>query len=376
MYLGMSCLARKTFKICFTVVCTIVVAFMIGYWFYKYEIEDKDVGVVDYAQLSDEEDIEFPAISLCLVEPFLDEKFIGTGLNDFMYLYVQYLEGELYNVSFEQIDYDNVTIDLTQYFRAATIKWRNGTWRNGGMNLNDLNSFHHHKVFSGFYGQLFFKCFMIIYAGEDQRQIKVLTMLYDLKKLEEDWQGGLGPRMAVISAHYPGQFFLENEFTDMYLDEKQYAVIRFNEYEILKRRNSRQRKCLDVTTAYDKIMVEEFVFDKGCRAPYLEGDASHPLCNTTKKIQDGKITTNQHQQMKVLKACQRTTKITTNIEMFPSNGLLLDITFPHEVRVITQSKDVDIHSLIGNIGGYLGLFLGNKLYLSKFIYDIFIDMNS
>lgn len=43
----------------------------------------------------------------------------------------------------------------------------------------------------------------------------------------------------------------------------------------------------------------------------------------------------------------------------------LTISFPDEVRIITQSKDVDIHLLIGNIGGYLGLFLGKQLV--KFI---------
>ena len=34
------------------------------------------------------------------------------------------------------------------------------------------------------------------------------------------------------------------------------------------------------------------------------------------------------------------------------------IEYPEEVKIITQTKDVDVHSLIGNIGGYLGLFLG------------------
>ena len=31
----------------------------------------------------------------------------------------------------------------------------------------------------------------------------------------------------------------------------------------------------------------------------------------------------------------------------------------HWMKIIEQSKEVDIHSLIGNIGGYVGLFLGN-----------------
>ena len=32
------------------------------------------------------------------------------------------------------------------------------------------------------------------------------------------------------------------------------------------------------------------------------------------------------------------------------------------MKVIEQSKEVDIHSLIGNIGGYVGLFLGNECF--------------
>ena len=39
--------------------------------------------------------------------------------------------------------------------------------------------------------------------------------------------------------------------------------------------------------------------------------------------------------------------------------LILAIRYPENVRIITQTKDVDIHALIGNIGGYVGLFLGN-----------------
>ena len=40
------------------------------------------------------------------------------------------------------------------------------------------------------------------------------------------------------------------------------------------------------------------------------------------------------------------------------NNNQIDITYPEYARIITQSKDVDIHALIGNIGGYVGLFLG------------------
>ena len=45
-----------------------------------------------------------------------------------------------------------------------------------------------------------------------------------------------------------------------------------------------------------------------------------------------------------------------------SNGTSpkLLISYPDKIKVITQLKSVDAHMLIGNIGGYIGLFLGNS----------------
>ena len=37
------------------------------------------------------------------------------------------------------------------------------------------------------------------------------------------------------------------------------------------------------------------------------------------------------------------------------------IMYPDKVKIISQVKSIDAHSLIGNIGGYIGLFLGRFL---------------
>ena len=42
----------------------------------------------------------------------------------------------------------------------------------------------------------------------------------------------------------------------------------------------------------------------------------------------------------------------------PESTVVFGIFFPKIIRMITLSKEIDIHALIGNIGGYLGLFLG------------------
>ena len=39
--------------------------------------------------------------------------------------------------------------------------------------------------------------------------------------------------------------------------------------------------------------------------------------------------------------------------------MAIRLEYPDTIRIIHLSKEIDIHSLIGNIGGYMGLFLGN-----------------
>ena len=109
--------SQKVFESFFKITCAIVVAFMIGYWFYKFVIVDSDIGVVDYAQLEDAEGIEFPALAVCLVNPFQDQTLMAINSNITRGMYLQYLNGELYDEMLEQIDYANVTIDLGQYFQ-------------------------------------------------------------------------------------------------------------------------------------------------------------------------------------------------------------------------------------------------------------------
>ena len=70
------------------------------------------------------------------------------------------------------------------------------------------------------------------------------------------------------------------------------------------------------------------------------------------------------------KDCKRMSEIRrsaskpSNSKNFPTLWRI-GMSFPDEVKVITQSKEIDIHTLIGNIGGYFGLFLGK--HLSKYL---------
>ena len=52
---------------------------------------------------------------------------------------------------------------------------------------------------------------------------------------------------------------------------------------------------------------------------------------------------------------------------YPANNTRLQfmIEYPDKMKIISQARSVDFHTLIGNIGGYIGLFLGMLLYSYK-----------
>ena len=363
---------RKTINSCFTFVCTIVVAFMVGYWFYKYEVEDRDIGVVDSIPLEETEEVKFPAVSLCFQDPFVEKNLREINPNITGHMFRQYLAGGLYDEMYESIDYSNVTLDLGQYLYSGEVGWQNGSTKS-----ITSASIRHFEVFSGFNENDFYKCFGTQYVGEENRKVKAAGLFYDRKRLLDDWSH-YSYSYIILLIHYPGQFFLSkpNEAHNFFLPDKESTTIYFQDFEMIKRRNSRKRKCSDRTEDYDDTVIDEFLKGRRCRPSYLNMHTAYPKCKNQKKLNGSKIDFKAQKELGMRKACQRLLKSKVEIKQiyksrdpgFPGNrkniGQLWDfaINYPEEVKIITQSKDVDVHSLIGNIEGYLGLFLGIRIY--------------
>ena len=93
---------------------------------------------------------------------------------------------------------------------------------------------------------------------------------------------------------------------------------------------------------------------------------SFPLCNTTTKMKNSQFNYEEPEEMDIKAPCQRISKIRATRRAGKKNYLkherwFFSIFYPKEFKIITQSKEVDIHSLIGNIGRYIGLFMGMTL---------------
>ena len=355
--------------------CWIIVGFMIAYWFYKYEVEDRDIGIVDYIPLEDANDIEFPMATLCLVQPFIEEAMKEIDINVNSTVYQEYLKGNVFEERLYRIDYDKVTLNISNYFIDATEIGPQGSTSNQSTTskLMDQNAF---SLFNSRAENI--KCFPLLFNLPTNGIIQGVSLSFDRSSLLTDWENSLKPKTEFcLKPHYPGQFFLGHKpdcWNWMLVKSVKDITIKIEELEIIKRRISMKKSCEDNSNLYDHVLLERHRYLDGCRNPSDSTHNSYPLCNSTEKISESVITYASAKSISLRKPCNRISAIRYTL---PNNGeylagthqngtFVIRMEYPDEIKVIAQVKEVDIHTLIGNIGGYFGLFLGKCSIYNKF----------
>ena len=64
------CIIRFLFK----GACFATALIMVFYWIFEFAITDEDLSVVDYKNFHQESSISIPEVSLCIENPFIEEK--------------------------------------------------------------------------------------------------------------------------------------------------------------------------------------------------------------------------------------------------------------------------------------------------------------
>ena len=117
--------------------------------------------------------------------------------------------------------------------------------------------------------------------------------------------------------------------------------------------------------SYDKMVLQEHMMRKGCIPPYLEDHEGFPICKTQTEIKDAIYSFMNIRKKYIPIACERISRVyhydDDGYHFKDDSMWAFSMIYPEHIRVITQSKEVDVHSLIGNIGGYVGLFLGDSI---------------
>ena len=130
--------------------------------------------------------------------------------------------------------------------------------------------------------------------------------------------------------------------------------------EVVKRRNKHDEPCLDDWTHFDGLVLHKHLKKVGCSAPYQK--TNFPVCTSQEKVQESQYEATEVRKNYYPEPCQEISNIMYNFQKMPiiSNESVFSVAvlYPDKMKVVTQQQKVDVQVLIGNIGGYIGLFLG------------------
>ena len=354
--------------ISFKVLCIFTTSFMVGFWIHKYNMNE-DISLVEYKKLKAEANIVYPELTICFPYPFLNEEFykFGNGLNKVNYL--EYLRGDIAsNETFQKVRYDEVTFDLFDHLDSINVAARSDqTLTNYNCtNRQNCNILQFKNNYNGFDPMLygFYKCFGIEINKHHLGDILAINISFkkSLMKIMKEVDS------AFVMFNHPGQLRLKlRAGKPIWKNFEENVIPEFFEiepYEILKRRNKVHKPCYDGSISYDDRLLKRQLELVSCRTPYQESYQDYAICDV--KMKDSVFRMNEKID-DVLIPCDEISLLTYDYISYGFGNVTWNATFgyfplfimyPDRVKEIKNSVAIDEHTLIGNIGGYIGLFLG------------------
>ena len=122
-------------------------------------------------------------------------------------------------------------------------------------------------------------------------------------------------------------------------------------------------------------MIGNISYTARCRAPYVAKTSNLdtlPICVGKAAIQKAMIGNRNYQLENIVPPCEALVSVDYDYSEsefskenhIASSTIGIWLRFPERLKVITHRKEISFHALVGNCGGYIGLFLGNYVSLN------------
>ena len=267
----------------------------------KY-LADEDVSKSSHKRFhSSNPDTIYPSITLCIVNPFLEHqlKQYGKGIN--VTSYSNFLRGIYWDDRMLKIDYDRVTISLTNNLILISQNLHNkGNFEYHHMNkIQDPDGWMPHFYVS--YRNSDRKCFTINIPYIEQ----ALINLFEIYIRNEFYPKGLRPLYRVnngsnpddwsgllVYFHFPGQrqtsyYSSTSEWNTQNGGSKPYVMtFDLKDVNVIKHRNKPREPCIEDWKNFDELFFDEIMVRAGCRPPHWSTKNNLLLCSTEQKMKE------------------------------------------------------------------------------------------
>ena len=346
----------------FKTFCLVTTLGIICYWVYEYAIIDEDLSLVFYEEKRFLEYNDLPVVSICLNNPFLEDRIkeLDTSFN--AHLYEQYLAGNITDHRLHMIDFNNVTIQPSDIFFSGEMLGEHLDPNLNKSEQNELIQESFKQTFSGYmnkHGE-FYKCFGMPLNETHFQKVDDLYLRFLSENFFRFIRNNFGE--IVIIVHYPNQILLSSAFINFVQIKPLNTFLKVNirGMEIIQQR-MKPEKCLTSWNNFDDSVFERHVKETGCRPPYLLSENKSQICDTKPKIERSRYVLRSAGDILFPPPCRRMTS--ANYEAYALNTgikehVTFKISFPKEIKIIRQTKAINFQSFLGNVGGYIGLLLG------------------
>ena len=356
---------------------------------------NKDSSVVEFHNFNGNEDNIYPTLSLCfngggmfnqklLSKVHLPVEILNTSIKKAKY-YEQFLLGNLSTRAYLNISYNNVTPDMTRILENMKLFSADET--------GDFDIYHYWQggAHFPFYESLKSptdKCFSMDIDSKNVPALKIhhlskirLAIFNFLNGVFAEYNWGW--LNLDIYLTYPNQLMRSYPiFSIKRLENRKYSStvkVMLHATEVILRRNKYNDICEENWADDDNQIIQKLVEKVGCHHEFWKADASVPICQSQKEFIGVKLPRLMTIGTSFLddypKPCREIQNIISTAEEttlseseandwdFPVPFISFEFHFKTGTfKVIQSVRAFDGESLIGNLGGYLGLFLGFSIW--------------
>ena len=369
----------KGIKMVHTCVC-LCAAFGFALWGIHLYLLDEDLTRIDVKQYNSGEESVYPSISFFFHSPIPNpEKLRKYDHEITPIMYKRFLQGEIWNDTYVAINYSDVTIDIMDYFLDYTVQYVDFDHFSFKANCNSKDCewkapYSHGNTSIG-------KAFTIDIPYQPHKKVKSLTI--DLRN--DIFPNQIRPKQISpfdgfngfgVYFHYPGQLWREKHFRKVTwplrtenMTKKYHMEFELQNLEIMQNRDKSREPCIDGILDLDRKHFEGISRVLPCRPPYIMQANELVPCRSQEEMLECHFLLLDHLEKLKYPPCRSVKKMDIHyLELdlpqrerssITMRATFIDQTYTEIVRV----KAFDMNALIGNIGGYIGIFVGYSLIM-------------
>ena len=358
---------------------------------YQYVL-DEDLTQINFKRFHDEKVDVYPSVSLCFMNPYLSKEFEhDTSNNITLNQYLEFLQGIYWRPEMNNISYSKVTLNIMNYFMGYDVLYRKKE-NFIHMKLEDIEyDKEGWRLPKESFTEPTMKCFTVDMPYIPDEPIKIFNVRIKTSIFRNSNRpsklvfpnSNTNTEGFIVLFHYPGQLLngrykTKKSWPDRGAnDSKSYNMIfLLQNIEVINRRNKWKRKCEPFPFDENERIVKNMLNASGCIPPYVQTRKEFPICTTQEQMKNSyaSLIRSSHDNVDIEEKeegspCRHMGRIDydyweagphQDTETTPYFNVTLLFVDP-KYREVKEVKAFGLLSMFGNIGGYIGIFIGYAL---------------